>query len=129
MVGITRSKVICLVLLCTMVVPAWVSALSEAKIPEGVQTKLVALGFETAESFHFKSESVFGAFAKHFMVIEKAVKGLSDEDWDFHLFVCKLWAYWANGKSSLVNAPPALPNLPLVLQRRLGLYHCCLCCH
>ena len=53
--------------LLRIMVAAWSSALAEAKIPDEVQSKLLALGYETAESFQFKNEGVFEAFVKSFV--------------------------------------------------------------
>lgn len=84
------------VFLFSMAAPAWISALSEAKVPEQVQSKLVAMGYETADSFHFKDERVFEAFVKKFLVVEKEFG--------------KLKVLWLSAKSSVLGGSFAVPK-------------------
>ena len=77
-----------------MASPTWITALETAKIPDAVQKKLFALGYESCEAFQFKDDSVMEAFLKHFLVTEKAVDGVSEATWAFHPLVGKLKALW-----------------------------------
>ena len=88
-----------------MTSPTWMTALPAAKIPDAVQEKLIALGYESSEAFQFKDEGVLEAFLQHFLVTEKAVDNASDTTWTFHPLVGKFKALWKNIMASSKSAP------------------------
>ena len=96
--------------------PTWMTALTAAKIPDAVQEKLIALGYESSEAFQFKDEGVLEAFLQHFLVTEKAVDNASETTWAFHPLVGKFKALWKNIMASRKSAPAPTADVDTAAQ-------------
>ncbi|CAK9018421.1 Protein lap1 [Durusdinium trenchii] len=92
------------------------TALTAAKIPDAVQEKLIALGYESSEAFQFKDEGVLEAFLQHFLVTEKAVDNASETTWAFHPLVGKFKALWKNIMASRKSAPAPTADVDTAAQ-------------